>query len=483
MPGPALSERDLAVLRSFARRIDPSDAGAHNNLGVLYYQKGLIGEAIAAVRPRARARSADAGGAGQPRDRLPRERLLRPPHRRAAGARCAARPTTARPAGSWAAPTPRSGRHDRGDRGVRGAARPAPRRRPGACSSSGLAEKARGNLDAATDWLRAAPASSIPAARSRGSTTARCSTTAASTSRRSTRSREAIARNPDYAEAHYLLAFVYGDLGQHERARDATKRAIALNPDARARAGQSRARALRAGRTAPARRCTGAPRGRQIVEGGALAHYNLGLAFRQKGYYDEALREYRLALEAGEDRRLGAAGDGRGAPAAPRAGGGARALRRAGARDPPTRRSSGTSAASACTRPAGATRRSPPTSSAVARRSAATQLAWNNLGVLRAGDAGPTPAIDGVPRGARAASRPLARRAAQPRRCCCLQRRQLQAALEEYREVLAEQTGERRRLERRRPRADGAQALRGCAQRLRPRGGRRPGHRRRRTTT
>src|SRR3954451_6113780 len=47
MPAPALSERDLTVLRSFARRIDPSDAGAHNNLGVLYYQKGLIDEAIA----------------------------------------------------------------------------------------------------------------------------------------------------------------------------------------------------------------------------------------------------------------------------------------------------------------------------------------------------------------------------------------------------------------------------------------------------
>ena len=42
------SERDRDVLRSFARRIDPSDAGAHNNLGVLYYNKGLLGEAVAA---------------------------------------------------------------------------------------------------------------------------------------------------------------------------------------------------------------------------------------------------------------------------------------------------------------------------------------------------------------------------------------------------------------------------------------------------
>src|SRR2546427_3542749 len=37
------------LFRSFARRIDPSDAGAHNNLGVLYYQKGLVADAIAAL--------------------------------------------------------------------------------------------------------------------------------------------------------------------------------------------------------------------------------------------------------------------------------------------------------------------------------------------------------------------------------------------------------------------------------------------------
>src|SRR3954465_9795071 len=43
------SERDRDVLRSFSRRIDPSDAGAHNNLGVLYYNKGLYEEAVAAL--------------------------------------------------------------------------------------------------------------------------------------------------------------------------------------------------------------------------------------------------------------------------------------------------------------------------------------------------------------------------------------------------------------------------------------------------
>src|SRR5262249_52132732 len=40
------------------------------------------------------------------------------------------------------------------------------------------------------------------------------------------------------------------------------------------------------------------------VSPGELAHHNLGLAFRAKGYYNEALREYRLALEKNEDREL-----------------------------------------------------------------------------------------------------------------------------------------------------------------------------------
>lgn len=40
------------------------------------------------------------------------------------------------------------------------------------------------------------------------------------------------------------------------------------------------------------------PRGAQ---GGALAHFSRGVAFRQKGLYDEASREFRLAAEHGED--------------------------------------------------------------------------------------------------------------------------------------------------------------------------------------
>lgn len=44
----AMSARDVAILRSLGDRIDPTDAGAHNNLGVVFFQKGLLEDAVAA---------------------------------------------------------------------------------------------------------------------------------------------------------------------------------------------------------------------------------------------------------------------------------------------------------------------------------------------------------------------------------------------------------------------------------------------------
>ena len=99
------------------------------------------------------------------------------------------------------------------------------------------------------------------------------------------------------------MGFVLGDMGRHEEAREATRRAIQLNPTL------SRAQANLVDRPAAARRDERARRRRaerastqmEVHAEGQLAHFNLGLAFRQKGYYAEALREYALALERGED--------------------------------------------------------------------------------------------------------------------------------------------------------------------------------------
>src|SRR6185312_1728889 len=163
-------------------------------------------------------------------------------------------------------------------------------------------EKARGNLDTATDWLARA------CGQDPGSAVARFYYGEVLYNRGLNEPalealREAIARNPDYAEAHYLLAFVYGDMGRHEEAREATKRAIKLNPTL-ARAQANLALERYAANGSHPETAARAPQRPQIVEGVALAHYNLGLAFRQKALHEEALREYRLALEAGEDRRL-----------------------------------------------------------------------------------------------------------------------------------------------------------------------------------
>ena len=84
-----------------------------------------------------------------------------------------------------------------------------------------------------------------------------------------------------------------------------TRRAIQLNPTL------SRAQANLAIDQRRVERVGGAgadARGARLTQmevhaEGQLAQFNLGLAFRQKGYYGEALREYAKALERGEDRR------------------------------------------------------------------------------------------------------------------------------------------------------------------------------------
>src|SRR5690349_2097821 len=99
------------------------------------------------------------------------------------------------------------------------------------------------------------------------------------------------------------MAFVLGDMGRHQDARASSKPPIQLNPPvARAQTNLSLER-YNAERRSQERHQRLVPEP-QVIEGNELAHYNLGLAFRQKGYYNEALREYRLALERGEDRRL-----------------------------------------------------------------------------------------------------------------------------------------------------------------------------------
>lgn len=298
-----ISERDRDILRSFARRIDGSDAGAHNNLGVLYYNKGMYEEAVTAfaraleIDPKMKVAQRNLEVAyfhtgyydrrvTELRDRLrahPDDREARWELGRAYAAIGDANEAVAE---------------------FNAILQYAPND-IGAIVQLGLAEKASGDLEKAQCWLERALSldEKSPLVHqyigevlyNRG-----LNDQALAALHRS------IELSPENADAHYLLGFVLGDLGRHEEARVATKRAIHLNPSlSRAQANLSidRYNTARYNELVPARQERRSS-ALELSTDGHLAHYNLGLAFRQKGYYAEALKEYKLALERNEDENL-----------------------------------------------------------------------------------------------------------------------------------------------------------------------------------
>ena len=297
------SDRDRETLRSFARRIDPSDAGAHNNLGVLYYNKGLHEEAVAAftkaleLDPKMEVARRNLEVAyfntgyydkrvAQLREQL-RVRVDDRDARWELGHAYALLGQSEEAIAEFTALL----RHHPNDLG--------------AIVQLGLAEKASGNLANAQFWFEQAsaldPSSSV--------TQFYLGEVLYNQGRHEEALealRRAIELNPENPDAHFLLGFVYGDMGRHEEARASSKRAVQLNP------ALSRAHAnLSLDQYNPQKyeELVAARQERRsqllhVSEGEQLAHYNLGHAFRQKGYYAEAQREYRLALDRGEDRAL-----------------------------------------------------------------------------------------------------------------------------------------------------------------------------------
>lgn len=290
------SPRDMEILRSLARRISPTDAGALNNLGVVYYNKGLIDEAIDQFE--------------QALDLDPRmlvaERNLQIAYF-ATGwfedavhelrARLDADPEDAFARDRLATICFYGGDVDAALTEWREVLHTRPRDAR-IYERIARAEVKRGDLDAALVALRNAVAIQPRNARLQLRTGEVLYLRGLHSDAREPLEK-AVTLDDTLAEAYHLLAFVYGDLGLQDRATKAADRAKELNPSL----GRTE-RSLSLDRHSLARyeELVGDRTSRVAVsEGGALVHYNLGLAFRQKALWDEAIREFGLALERGED--------------------------------------------------------------------------------------------------------------------------------------------------------------------------------------
>ncbi|HZI41615.1 MAG TPA: tetratricopeptide repeat protein [Gemmatimonadaceae bacterium] len=243
---------ELDILRSFARRIDPSDAGAYNNLGVLYFRKGLTDEAIVAF---SRALALDE-----------RMHVARRNLEIAYG---------------------ESGLLERRLKQLEERLRTNPADLE-ALVQSGIAEKTAGRLERAHSLFQRAidldPDSSVlhfllaETLYNRG---------LHEEALRSVRS--SIEINPENPDALYLIGFILGDLGRAEEAADANRRAVQLNPTL-VKSQANLSLEMYRHEATPS----------QAHKTSAGAHITLGRALRQKGYFQEALREYERAIEGGE---------------------------------------------------------------------------------------------------------------------------------------------------------------------------------------
>jgi tetratricopeptide (TPR) repeat protein len=87
----------------------------------------------------------------------------------------------------------------------------------------------------------------------------------------------------------HLLAFVLGDLGLLDEAQAAAQRALAMDPSL-ARVDMNLTLDAKPAKSAA----------RSSASGEGRAHLNLGLAYRNTGYHDQALVEFETALQRGE---------------------------------------------------------------------------------------------------------------------------------------------------------------------------------------
>lgn len=284
---------DVGLLKALVARIDQRDPGAFNNLGVLYHTRGLHAEAVdaflraLAIDPRMRtaARNLEIAAScpGACDTRLARldERITANPDDRAAQRD---RAQLAR----------LIGRTDEATRQLDALIAEDPDDAE-ALFERGLIEQRAGDLRRAQRWFeRAVNAGTQGNARLH---LAEVLYQRGHNEQAMTVLDHLLAQHPEHADAHSLRGFVLGDMGHHEAAIAASRRASQLNPALEALQGD-----LVIEPSSPAAGADARVLG--VEPDGALARYGLGLAFRQRGYFREARQEFTRAFAQGEDPRM-----------------------------------------------------------------------------------------------------------------------------------------------------------------------------------
>ncbi len=311
MPATVMTEREADLLRALTARIDQQDPGAFNNLGALFFSKGMVREAVAAFlqalaldpRMRTAARNLEVAAA---RDGACDVQFAE------IGQRLSINPDDVEARREQARLNRLIGRNTEAIAQLDTLIAENPDD-AAALFERGLIEQRAGDLRRAQRWFeRAANAramsnddDAIPRLHLAEVLYQRGQNEQALTGLN-----ELLAEHPAVAEAHLLRSFVLGDMGQFAAALDASQHAVSLNPalqslnaDLSIVAGGAPDTALPAGPDTGEFAAIMSEIG-NTKSGAGLARYGLGLAFRQRGYFDESRREFERALAQGEDEQL-----------------------------------------------------------------------------------------------------------------------------------------------------------------------------------
>jgi tetratricopeptide (TPR) repeat protein len=293
--------RDADVLRALAERIDRNDPDAFNNLGVLYHSKGMYAEAVDALlhaisldpRMQTAMRNLEVAAAQTGACDVILANLA---------AHVAADPDDRESARAQARLLRLIGRHVEAAHMFDALIAEDPDDSQ-ALLERGLLEQRAGDLRRAQRWFERATNADASNAIARLQL-------AEVMYQRGLNDQSLIVLNvlleqdAEFADAHLLLGFVLGDMGQHEAGMQAARRAASLKPAlATVQPNLSLEHAVEAAVGAPSHGIENEGVLR-VIASGEMARYGLGMAFRQRGYFVEARQEFVRALAAGEEDRL-----------------------------------------------------------------------------------------------------------------------------------------------------------------------------------